>query len=350
MVFPFPYPFSSRWLSGRVSLQCRVCCGTAECPLFLRPHRMWRHLPAHVRQRWPHLRQRLRATKSGMLDQGPHPHQAPRALWWVKLKKETGSGSFCVHRSPFLFFYFFFAIPLSFLVSTSRKCDSPPPPSLCSFQAVGMSVLDLKCIWCGSAMRSEWVCAGGRAGGGISKRCGARAFLGKTVPSLLHSFTSRPSPHPSHASSHNETPPSCFIHPLPVFSSPLLFFFCACLSRVLLYSCIKRSCSFLLQCFSQCVCLSLSVWPSSWLQVGKVRPPSGQPHRVDSWWVKFSPLTPRWPVRRGHTLLPLSPCTLCLCVSPCGISLCSSLPSCKWWCVRLERSSYFPVLHVSILV
>lgn len=103
----------------------------------------------------------------------------------------------------------------------------------------------------------------------------------------------------------------------PCFLLTSIVFFCACLSCVLLYSCIKRSCSFLLQRFSQCVCLSLSVWPSSWLQVGNVRPPSGQPHRVDSWWVKFSPLTPRWPVRRGHTLLPLSPCTLCLCVSLC---------------------------------
>lgn len=59
----------------------------------------------------------------------------------------------------FFFCFVFFAIPLSFLVSTSRKCDFHPP-SLCSFQAVGMSVLDLKCIWSGSAMRSEWVCAG----------------------------------------------------------------------------------------------------------------------------------------------------------------------------------------------
>lgn len=129
------------------------------------------------------------------------------------------------------------------------------------------------------------------------------------VPSLqkpcLH-FSTRSTPihllipvtlHPSILNTHtpkNETTPSCFIHPLSVFYSftgaslPLRWLFPSsvfvCLSCLLLFSCIKKSYSFLFQCVSQSVCLSLSMWPSSWLSGcrWKVGSPSGRPHQADS--------------------------------------------------------------------
>lgn len=105
-----------------------------------------------------------------------------------------------------------------------------------------------------------------------------------------------------------------------------------CLSCVLLYSCIKKGA--LLSCCSASVSVSVCLCPSGHLPGclaagGKVRPLSGQAHRVDSWWVKFSPLTPRWPNRRGHAPLPLSPSTFCVCVPPCAINLFSSLLCCQ---------------------
>ena len=122
----------------------------------------------------------------------------------------------------------------------------------------------------------------------------------QTLPSLLHSFTSHPSPHPCHASSlhlrhtpKNETPPSCFIHPLSVFtprpvpvfhSGGLCLFSPLSLSVCLVccfFSCIKKL--FFLVSVLQSVCLSLSVWPSPWLSGcrWKVGSPSGRPHQAD---------------------------------------------------------------------
>lgn len=125
----------------------------------------------------------------------------------------------------------------------------------------------------------------------------------KTVPSVRHPFTSHPSPHPCHApSSHLKQTTKTkrhlhvsFIHPLSSTPSlvPVFHFsgFCrffsllslSFLSRVLfLY--IKKSYSFLFQCVSQSVCLSMSIWPASRLsgcrwQVGS---PGGRPHQADS--------------------------------------------------------------------
>lgn len=171
MVFPFPYPYSSRWLSGRVSFQRCVCRGTAECPLLLRPHRVWRHLPAHVRQRWPYLRQRLHTTKSGVSDQDPHPHQATGALWWVVLKEDTGSGSFCVHRSPlvfFCFFIFYFCNPPVVSCLYFKEMWFPPPSavsrlSVCLFLTWNVSEVAQRCALNGCVRAGGW--AGGRGEG-----------------------------------------------------------------------------------------------------------------------------------------------------------------------------------------
>lgn len=120
-------------------------------------------------------------------------------------------------------FFFFFAIPLSFLVSTSRKCDSPPPLS-----AVSRLSVCLFLIWNVSEVAQRCALNGCVRAGGWGRLkvmwCAGLPWKNCAFTSLLHSFTSRPSPHPSHASPRNETPPSCFIHPLPVISSPLLLF------------------------------------------------------------------------------------------------------------------------------
>lgn len=163
--------------------------------------------------------------------------------------------------------------------------------SVCfSFQAVTVctslieTVLKLSVMvgWCSL----KGMGAGGR---GSSNRQDMCAFLTKRIlPSLLHSFTSHPSPHPCHASSlhlkhtpKNETPPSCFIHPLSVFTPPpvpvfhsggLCLFSPLSLSVCLVccfLSCIKKL--FFLVSVLQSVCLSVfvhvAVSLAVWLQV-----------------------------------------------------------------------------------
>lgn len=93
------------------------------------------------------------------------------------------------------------------------------------------------------------------------------------------------------------------------------FFLCLpCLSCVILYSFLKRSYSFLFQCVSQSVCLSLSIRPSSWLsgcrwksEVTQWATSSGGLLRGEA-----LPLTPRGPNRRGLVLLSLSSHSLSL--------------------------------------
>lgn len=65
-----------------------------------------------------------------------------------------------------------------------------------------------------------------------------------------------------------------------IFFPPLSLSLC----HVCCFFLYKKSYSFLFQCVSQSVCLSLSVWPSSWLSGcrWKVGSPSGRPHQADS--------------------------------------------------------------------
>lgn len=140
--------------------------------------------------------------------------------------------------------------------------------------------------------------------------------------SLRHSFTSHPSRHPRHASPFKHPKPSATfmfhssalwllrlydystVVALVVFF--LLFSFCLFVSCVPLF--LYKMIFFLLQCVSPSVCLSLSVWPSSWLSGCRWK--SG----VTQWatssggivWGDTLPLVPRGPNRRGLVLLPLS--------------------------------------------
>lgn len=125
-----------------------------------------------------------------------------------------------------------------------------------------------------------------------------RAFTSPLVhlPSISSSLSRFIPPSQTHIQ--NETPPSCFIHPLSVFHSfpstslplrwllsfppppPLSLSLCL----VCCFFLYKKSYSFLFQCVSQSVCQSLSVWSSSWLSGcrWKVGSPGGRPHQVDS--------------------------------------------------------------------
>lgn len=152
----------------------------------------------------------------------PSNTRGPAVSGITRMRKSGGS-SFCVHQR------------LLFLVEPPCVCCLHFKevwflfffPSFFCFQAVSVPVLDLKCIWSSSEIHSEWMCVGGWVGRlgveGVSKRWGACAFLRKTVPLLLHSFTNHPSPHPSHASPQRNAA-LMFHSSLPVFSSPLLFF------------------------------------------------------------------------------------------------------------------------------
>lgn len=138
--------------------------------------------------------------------------------------------------------------------------------------------------------------------GGYSNRQDVCAFLIKTLPTLLHSFTSHSSPHPCHASTlhlkhtHPKRNPTFMFHSSDVClllfhnssTSVVFVVFFPPLSLSLCHVCCFflyiKSYSFLFQCVSQSVCLSLSVWPSSWLSGcrWKVGSPSGRPHQADS--------------------------------------------------------------------
>lgn len=127
-------------------------------------------------------------------------------------------------------------------------------------------------------MHSEHVCVclcvgeGGQVGDGGHLKAIGHVCLPQKNCAFTSPLVHQPSSHPSISSSQSCFGPVTKHRPhvsfIPPPSSPLLFF-CAlslpvCL-RVLLYSCIKKSSSsFLLQRFGQCVCVSLSVWPSSW--------------------------------------------------------------------------------------
>lgn len=138
----------------------------------------------------------------------------------------------------------------------------------------------LKHVWNGLAMLCERVFLGN------SNRQDLCDFFMKTVPSLLHLFTSHPSSHPCHASSRHLT------HTRPkrsttfMFHSSTLFYFFTCLPLRWLLSfffllclcvfvlCVAISCIkklFFLVSVNQSVCLSIfvlvAVFLAVWLQV-----------------------------------------------------------------------------------
>lgn len=161
--------------------------------------------------------------------------------------------------------------PCRFLSLLQGNVIPPPSSSLCSFQAVGMSVLDLKCIWSGSAMRSEWMCvrAGGRGkvGGGASQSDVA------CVPSLeklcLHFSTRSPPVHllipVMHRPVTRHRPHVSFI---PSLFSPHLccYFLCLFVSCVAVFLFKKKL--FFLVAALQSVCLSVFVRLAIFLAAG----------------------------------------------------------------------------------
>lgn len=192
----------------------------------------------------------------------------------------------------------------------------PPPLSLqfpgCRYVC---SWLEMYLKWLSDAL---WMGAGGEGWG-----VGASQSDVAHVPSLeklyLHFSTRSPPVHllipVMHHPVTKHRPHVSFIPSL--FSSHLCcVFLCLFVSCVAIFLYKKKL--FFLVAALQSVCLSVFVRLAIFLAAGgKSEATQWATSRVDSWWVKFSPLTPRWPVRRGHTLLPLSPCTLCLCVSLC---------------------------------
>lgn len=81
----------------------------------------------------------------------------------------------------------------------------------------------------------------------------------------------------------------------------------------------KKSYSFLLQCVSQSVCLSLSMWPSSWLSGRRWKSGVTQWAASSGGFLRGEavPLAPRRPNRRGLVLLSFSSRSFCLCVPLC---------------------------------
>lgn len=153
---------------------------------------------------------------------------------------------------------------------------------------------------------------------GISKRQGRLTFLIKSVPSLH--FTRSPPIHlilvMHHLSDTRKRNTAFMFHSSSLSSTRFCWFFLClpCLSCVIRYSCLKRSYSFLFQCVSQSVCLSLSIRPSSWLsgcrwksEVMQWATSSGGLLRGEA-----LPLIPRGPNRRGLVLLSLSSHSLSL--------------------------------------
>lgn len=141
----------------------------------------------------------------------------------------------------------------------------------------------------------------------------------------------------------NETPPSCFIHPLSVFTPPPVPVFHSgglCLFSPLSLSVCLVCCFFflykkaILSCFSASVSLSVCLCPCGRLPGclaagGKWGHPVGDLIRRTVRGEAL-PLAPEGPNRRGLVLLSFFSPSSCLRVSLCVISVLSfCLPSCK---------------------
>lgn len=127
-----------------------------------------------------------------------------------------------------------------------------------------------------------------RGGWGNSNRQDVCAFLTKTVPSLLHSFNSHPSPHPCHASSlhlkhthtqkrndtfmfHSSALCLLLLHWCQSSTSVAFSLFCFCLFVLSVAFFLYKKKLFFLVSVRQSVCLSVfvhvAVFLAVWLQV-----------------------------------------------------------------------------------
>lgn len=109
----------------------------------------------------------------------------------------------------------------------------------------------------------------------------------------------------------------------------LLFSFCLFVSCVPLF--LYKMIFFLLQCVSQSVCLSLSMWPSSWLSGCRWKSGVTQWATSSGGFVRGDalPLVPRGPNRRGSCTAAFILSLLRLCVSQCVMNVFSCLRSRK---------------------
>lgn len=192
---------------------------------------------------------------------------------------------------------------------------------------------------------------GGWGGTPKSRTCVPSFIKKEPVPSLLHPFTSHPSPHPCHASSlHLKHKPKIKRHLhvsfilflsstpslvpvfhfggfLSVYSSSLSLSLCLCM---LLFLYKKKA---ILSCFSESVILSVCLCPCGRLPGclaagGKWGHPVGDLIRRTLRGDALA-LIPSGPNRRGLVLLSFSSHSFCLCVSLCVIIVPSVYPPAK---------------------
>lgn len=197
-------------------------------------------------------------------------------------------------------------------------------------------------------MHSEHVCVclcvgeGGQVGDGGHLKAIGHVCLPQKTCAFTSPLVHQPSSHPSISSSQSCFGPVTRHRPHVSFIPPRLLLCCfsvLCLSLFVFVCCCipvfkKSSSSFLLQRFGQCVCLSLSVWPSSWQSGCRWKSEATQWATSPGGFLigEVQPTHPHPPSATVtsqvmHRCLS-SPSTFCLCVSPYAINL-FSLPSCE---------------------
>lgn len=218
------------------------------------------------------------------------------------------------------------------------------------FQAVGMSVLDLKCIWSRSKMHSEWMCGGGGGVGG----CGASQSNRARVPSLeklcLYFSTRSLTIHILIPVMLRPVTKHC---PHVSFIPPRLLLASSCCSTLSFSVCLMCCCIpvlkkelFFLVAVLQSVCLSvfvrLAILLAVWLQVEKWGHSVGNlPRWIPDGW---SSAPPRHDDLTGgvmhRCLYPLASSVSVYLLVP---SICSPFyPPARLWSLRLEKSFLFP--------